>query len=157
MNLPSRGRLRRSIMMVMGTRDRSSKSALPIPSRLVLAFIEHRHRDVGTLRGCLDDGDFETIARMGHSMQGSSPSYGFAELADLGERLEAAALARNVGEIKRETDELAAWLARAGPVAQRVSESGTHLRAPASLDEDSSCDARSLRACGQLPDGTRDR
>jgi HPt (histidine-containing phosphotransfer) domain-containing protein len=115
-------------MMAMGTRDGSS--ALPIPARLVQAFIEHRHRDVATLRGCMKDGDYETIARIGHTLQGSSPSYGFAELAHLGERLEAAALAKNVDEMASETNQLVAWVTRAGDPAQRSSESGTHLRAP---------------------------
>src|SRR5205085_1481225 len=43
----------------------------PLLANLVPAFLENRRQDVVAIRAALDDGDFETVGRLGHSMRGS--------------------------------------------------------------------------------------
>jgi HPt (histidine-containing phosphotransfer) domain-containing protein len=73
-------------------------------------FLVHRERDAATIRGCLADGDFETIARLGHNMRGNGPSYGFDELAEIGERLEDAANGKSADLVWERLVELETWL-----------------------------------------------
>ncbi len=111
----------------MGTDHRASTATLPAAS-LVRSFVDHRRSDLACLLARLQEGDYETIAILGHRMRGSAPSYGFPELAALGERLEAAALERNADDVRREAGALAAWLGGVDTITARP-ESGTHPRA----------------------------
>jgi HPt (histidine-containing phosphotransfer) domain-containing protein len=80
--------------------------------QLLPRFIGHRARDVETIRRALRQPDFETIARLGHNMRGNGLSYGFPDIAAIGEAMETAA---NTGNPKGVLEHLAAlevWLAR---------------------------------------------
>jgi signal transduction histidine kinase len=75
-------------------------------------FVEHRGRDLAALTAALQQEDFETIARLGHSMRGNGVSYGHVDVSAIGERLEAAANDKNVGLVAEELGALGAWIAR---------------------------------------------
>jgi HPt (histidine-containing phosphotransfer) domain-containing protein len=77
-------------------------------------FLANRRRDAEVLRASLASRDFETIARIGHNLRGNGPSYGFADIAKLGECMEAAAESRDVGGVQEQIDSLDAWLRRNG-------------------------------------------
>jgi HPt (histidine-containing phosphotransfer) domain-containing protein len=85
----------------------------PAAAALLPRFLEHRRRDVVTIRTALEQADFETIGRLGHNMAGNGVSYGFPEVSAIGERLEAEAAARNEMAVREQLASLEATLARA--------------------------------------------
>src|SRR5579863_5055511 len=89
----------------------SVDDASPAALSLRDAFVARRGRDVETLCVSIECGDSETVARLAHNMRGMAPSYGFPDLAALGERLEAAANEGRIDDARREVDRLAAWVA----------------------------------------------
>lgn len=79
---------------------------------IVPIFLQNRRDDVGFLSKALEDGDFEPIGILGHSMKGSGGGYGFDAITDIGRSLEQAAKSQSWGEIKRLVEELASYLDR---------------------------------------------
>ncbi len=82
---------------------------------LLPRYLEHRARDVAALRRALDVEDFPSIDRIGHNLRGNGRSYGFPELAAIGEVLEAAARAKNAASIREQLGSLEAWLTVTDP------------------------------------------
>jgi HPt (histidine-containing phosphotransfer) domain-containing protein len=119
----------------MSNRERSLVAELPSARRLLQSYVDHRRRDVAVLFGCADAGDFETVARIGHAMRGSAPSYGFPELAALGEWLETAAAARSADAVRDATNRLSAWVVAVGLPAA-LPASGTYPRAQQPDDDE---------------------
>ena len=79
---------------------------------IVPIFLQNRSDDVESLSKALEDGDFDTIRLLGHSMKGSGGGYGFDAITDIGRSLEQAATGQSSGEIKRLVEELASYLNR---------------------------------------------
>ena len=79
---------------------------------IVPIFLQNRRDDVESLSKALEDGDFEPIGILGHSMKGSGGGYGFDTITDIGRSLEQAAKSQSSGEIKRLVEELASYLDR---------------------------------------------
>jgi len=77
---------------------------------LLPRYLEHRARDIAALRRALDVEDFPSVDRIGHNLRGNGQSYGFPELAAIGEVLEAAAKAKNAASIREQLRSLEAWL-----------------------------------------------
>jgi HPt (histidine-containing phosphotransfer) domain-containing protein len=88
-------------------------------------FIGHRERDVSTILECLEGDDYEGIARTGHNLRGNGPSYGFPELAIVGEALERAAQARDASRVREAASQLEAWTIAA---RERRGEQGAEPR-----------------------------
>ncbi len=63
-------------------------------------FFEVTSEDIQTMGKALNDGDFETLQRLGHGMKGSGVSFGFDTMTDLGRSIEEAAKARNGDETR---------------------------------------------------------
>jgi HPt (histidine-containing phosphotransfer) domain-containing protein len=82
----------------------------PAATLLLPRYLEHRARDVAALRHALDVEDFPSVGRIGHNLRGNGRSYGFPELAAIGEGLEAAARAKNAARIREQLESLDAWL-----------------------------------------------
>lgn len=81
-------------------------------AHLVPRFLENRARDVADLRAAIADLDFDLIWRLGHDLKGAAGGYGFTELGELGERLEAAAAARRLDSAAACADALATYVKR---------------------------------------------
>ena len=79
---------------------------------IVPIFLERRRQEVATLRQALADGDYEAIARAGHSMKGTGGGYGFAAISEIGARLDRAGKAADAAAIGGLIDELADYLER---------------------------------------------
>ena len=79
---------------------------------IVPIFLEHRREDVARLRDALAADDLETVERLGHSMKGTGGGYGFPPVADIGDRLERAAMAGERDAIPPMIAELADYLER---------------------------------------------
>jgi len=65
-------------------------------AHLVPRFLENRARDIVELRQAIAERDFAVIGRLGHNLKGVAGGYGFTELAQIGERLEAAGADRSI-------------------------------------------------------------
>jgi len=66
--------------------DRTLESLIP-------RFLNRRRDDVITIETLVSQGDFETIAGMGHSIKGSGGGYGFNPITEYGAEIEMAARA----------------------------------------------------------------
>lgn len=58
---------------------------------LIPGFLENRHKDIQSMLKSLDEGDYETIQYLGHTMKGAGGGYGFDTISEIGEALEQAA------------------------------------------------------------------
>jgi HPt (histidine-containing phosphotransfer) domain-containing protein len=88
----------------------------PEMEEIVPKYLTNRAKDCVVLREHVASGNLAEIKRMGHNMKGTGGGYGFDEITRLGDAIEQAALAGNVGTVPALVDELAAYLARVKPV-----------------------------------------
>lgn len=58
---------------------------------LIPLFLTQRKNDLGKLSQALGEGDFESMRRVGHAMNGAGASYGFPYVSELGLQIESAA------------------------------------------------------------------
>ena len=77
---------------------------------LIPGFLENRRKDTETMGTALQQGDFETIRILGHSMKGAGGSYGFDAVTDIGKSLEQAAKDKDAEGIQRSVQELSLYL-----------------------------------------------
>lgn len=82
----------------------------PDLEELIPGFLERRRDDIESIKNAIENGDFETIRILGHSMKGSGGGYGFDGITDIGQALETAAKENNGRQIKRTIDDLIAYL-----------------------------------------------
>ncbi len=87
-------------------------------AHLVPRFLENRARDVTELRLAIAERNFEVIWQLGHNLRGAAAGYGFNDLTEVGERLEAAADERNVDSAAASTEALASYVSRVRIVAR---------------------------------------
>jgi HPt (histidine-containing phosphotransfer) domain-containing protein len=79
---------------------------------LIPGYLENRRKDVAAISEAVEQGDYETVQRLGHSMKGSGGGYGFAAITEMGRSLEQAAKERNSEVIQRCSSELRTYLER---------------------------------------------
>lgn len=79
---------------------------------LIPGFIKNRRKDTKKMGTALQEGDFETIRVLGHSMKGAGGSYGFDPVTDIGKSLEQAAKDKDAEGIQRWVRELSIYLDR---------------------------------------------
>ena len=77
---------------------------------LIPGFLDHRWKDIDTIRSALKEGDFDTIRSLGHSMKGAGGGYGFDYITDIGRDLESSAREGDVEKINQKVDALARYL-----------------------------------------------
>jgi HPt (histidine-containing phosphotransfer) domain-containing protein len=82
---------------------------------LLPRFISHRAEDIATIGLALERGDYAVIARLGHNMRGNGHSYGFPDIAAIGERMEAEARTQNEAGVREQLAALQDWVARSRP------------------------------------------
>ena len=88
---------------------------VPTHSRLaaqIPMFLLNRRRDVVTMLAALLRGDFELVARLGHSMKGAGASFGFQSITDLGASIETEAASADTSGLRRWVDRLSTYLDR---------------------------------------------
>ncbi|MEO5358400.1 MAG: Hpt domain-containing protein [Nitrospirae bacterium YQR-1] len=79
---------------------------------LIPRYMQHRRKDVKAIYKGLEEGDFEAIRGMGHSMKGSGGGFGFDEITEIGDRMEVAAKEGKADVIEKLTHELSNYLDR---------------------------------------------
>ena len=101
--------------MASNPSDRIPVRVNPLLREIVPEFLNNARDDVQALRVALVQADYPTVARLGHSMKGSS-SVGFDYLADLGLQLEDAANQGESNEIELLVRNLEDYLDRVEPI-----------------------------------------
>jgi HPt (histidine-containing phosphotransfer) domain-containing protein len=87
----------------------------PSMKPIVPEFLKNAREDVAALRGALKQGDYETIARLGHSMKGGA-GFGFDYLIEIGLSLEDTARIKESSKIGTLVNKLEDYLDRVEPV-----------------------------------------
>ena len=81
-------------------------------SELVPGFLDRKRMDARAILAAVEQGDTQTIARLGHKMKGEGGSYGFDTITELGRGLEQTAKAGDLGGLRQLGAELANFLER---------------------------------------------
>jgi len=79
---------------------------------LIPGFLENRRQDVKEIERLLNEGKFEEIQRIGHSMKGSGSGYGFDEVSKIGKDIEEAAKKEDTEKIEKLKDRLNEYLSQ---------------------------------------------
>jgi HPt (histidine-containing phosphotransfer) domain-containing protein len=77
---------------------------------LIPLFLQSREEDLQGLQNGLDAKNFDALRMIGHSMRGSGSSYGFDAVSEIGEVIEAAALAHDSAVIEKQRQVLQMYL-----------------------------------------------
>lgn len=59
--------------------------------KLMPKFLDHQKKNMESLLAALNSRNFREVARLGHIIKGSAGSYGFDDLTEIGNAIEAAA------------------------------------------------------------------
>jgi HPt (histidine-containing phosphotransfer) domain-containing protein len=79
---------------------------------LIPVFMKNRHKELETLRSALAGEDFEQLRQLGHRMKGVGHSYGFAQVSEIGKRIEDGARDSDHGAIDACISEYADYLSK---------------------------------------------
>ena len=77
---------------------------------IVPGFIESRTKDLPQLESALFNKDHQTIQSIGHKMKGSSGSYGFKALSEIGKNLEDAGESKDFTAAKNAISKMKEYL-----------------------------------------------
>lgn len=78
---------------------------------LIPEFLENRRRDVEQITRLVQEGKYEELTRLGHTMKGTGGGYGFTEISAIGKGIEEAGARGDREAMTRLCDRLAAYLA----------------------------------------------
>lgn len=92
----------------------------PDLEELIPGYLGNRLKDVQEAQALLDNADFESIQRMGHTMKGSGGGYGFNFISAVGLALEEDAKEKNVKKIQATLHDLCDFLERVQVVYKSV-------------------------------------
>ena len=68
---------------------------LSLLEEIMPTFLENRRKDVGALQLAIQQSDFALVRTIGHKMKGSSASYGFEDLSQIGLIIENAGISKD--------------------------------------------------------------
>lgn len=77
---------------------------------LIPGFLNNRRNDVDKLRQMLAAQDFEAIKLVGHTMKGNGAGYGFDQISEIGQMIEATARDKKTDELEQLMLELSDFL-----------------------------------------------
>jgi signal transduction histidine kinase/DNA-binding NarL/FixJ family response regulator len=105
-------KLLRVIREVVGEPHDIAIHVAPELRELVPNYFKHRQQDLATLEKSVLTEDFTTIARIGHNLKGSSHSYGFEGLGEIGKELEVVAQRKDLEGVRHQIDCMRDYLDR---------------------------------------------
>ncbi|QJB58072.1 Hpt domain-containing protein [Pseudodesulfovibrio sp. zrk46] len=82
----------------------------PDLEELMEKFFDNSKKDVIKMQAALEAGDFETLARLGHTAKGTGYGYGFRGMGDIGLELEMAAKSEDRVQAKQVTEKMSYYL-----------------------------------------------
>jgi HPt (histidine-containing phosphotransfer) domain-containing protein len=74
---------------------------MEIPLKLRQNYVRRRQEDIISCESALKNKDFKVIETIGHQMKGNGLSFGYENIAKLGEQMELAAKNQNSEELNR--------------------------------------------------------
>jgi HPt (histidine-containing phosphotransfer) domain-containing protein len=77
---------------------------------IIPQFLQNTGDDIKTINRGLEQADFSTVQRTGHSMKGYGSGFGFHFISEVGKRIEDAAREKNREEIAKGVSELEKYL-----------------------------------------------
>ncbi len=90
----------------------------PDLEELIPGYLQNRMNDAQDVQALLNNADFESIQRMGHTMKGSGGGYGFDFISAIGLALEDGAKEKNANKIQNALHDLCDFLERVEVVYQ---------------------------------------
>ena len=102
-------------MIQKGDAKQGDKTVVQVDAELediVPVFLENRYGDIKAISVALEQGDYETIRILGHTMKGIGGGYGFDAITDIGQSLEQAAQNKESEEVRKLIGELSTYLER---------------------------------------------
>ena len=102
---------------LMGNKGSNINQKIVVPvdaaiQDIVQDFLRHRGENVTSIRDALEAGDFDTVRRIGHDIEGSGGAFGFERIAEIGRCLSCSPSDAPLAEFQGLADELASYLAR---------------------------------------------
>jgi HPt (histidine-containing phosphotransfer) domain-containing protein len=85
---------------------------MQIPEEMKKKYVERRRKDADTLSAGLASGSLEAFANIGHQLKGNAATFGFDELALIGERMEAAAESADQAAAQACLNDFNEWIQR---------------------------------------------
>lgn len=82
----------------------------PDLEELIPGYLNNRSKDIQDVQDALNNADFASIQRMGHTMKGSGGGYGFDFISAIGLALEEDAKEKNVQKIQKSLQDLCDFL-----------------------------------------------
>src|SRR2546428_9911776 len=79
-------------------------------AELIPGFLQNRRKDIAAMLDAVQQGDFETVRLLGHSMKGAGGGDGFDAITEIGASLRGAAKQRNAPGIRGRANELSRCL-----------------------------------------------
>jgi HPt (histidine-containing phosphotransfer) domain-containing protein len=73
---------------------------MEIPLKLRQNYVRRRQEDILSCETALKNKDFKTIETVGHQMKGNGLSFGYENIAKIGEQMEAAARAQDENKLE---------------------------------------------------------
>lgn len=83
---------------------------MEIPQELAQRYLRRRLEDLEILEKALMTHDFRICEEIGHRLRGSAQTYGFHDLAELGESLEKAATKEDETSLVEEVNSFRIWI-----------------------------------------------
>ena len=77
---------------------------------LIPGYVANCLEDLRKIEPLVDQGDFESVAGLGHNLKGSGRAYGFARISEIGAALEGESRASSRAGVLRSAHELIAYL-----------------------------------------------
>jgi HPt (histidine-containing phosphotransfer) domain-containing protein len=74
---------------------------MKIPPQLIENYIQRRLGEIESLENAVRESDYSYIFKIGHQLKGNGLTFGFADISDIGAKLESSALIRNKSDIER--------------------------------------------------------
>jgi HPt (histidine-containing phosphotransfer) domain-containing protein len=85
---------------------------------LIPGFLENRRNDIQAMQEALEQGDFETIRKLSHTMKGVGGGYGFDAITTISREIGEAAEQRNVSGVREGLNKLSGYLDRVEVVVE---------------------------------------
>ena len=98
-----------------GTGENSGEIVIKVDADLedlIPGFLENRQEDIKEIEQAVEQGNYEQIKLLGHSMKGSGGGYGFEEITRLGAIIEESAATEDSDMILECTKSMRSYLSR---------------------------------------------
>ena len=83
---------------------------MEVPEEIMFRYMERRKRDLEMCWESLNSENFPVIERVGHQLKGNGSTFGFDDLANIGNKLEVAASAKDTATLQDVLKDFSHWV-----------------------------------------------